>query len=119
MNTTTTIISNITWNNPDPGLDITLEGDMFPRARKVMDFFKAAKPALMDYAKRAGKNVLSAGATVVKDVMGEKMLREECFFSEAAMSDDTVSRTTGKKREVPGNQGGKSKNPRCSCNIFN
>ena len=84
MNTTTTIISNITWNNPDPGLDITLEGDMFPRARKLMDFFKAAKPALMEYAKRAGKNVLAAGATVLKDVLGgenAEVSAKDVFFS--------------------------------------
>ena len=29
-------ISNMTWNNLDPGLGITLKGDMFSQARKVM-----------------------------------------------------------------------------------
>mgnify|MGYP001803408450 CR=1 FL=1 len=33
------------------------------------DLFRAAKPALMSFAKQAGKSVLSAGATVLKDVI--------------------------------------------------
>ena len=86
------------------------------------DFFKAAKPALMGFAKRAGKSVLSAGAAVLKDVIEGKNAGESAknAFSEAGMSllDDTVSRATGKKRKAPGSQGGKIKKQRCSRNIF-
>ena len=78
------------------------------------DFFKAAKPALMGFAKRAGKSVLSAGAAVLKDVIEGKNAGESAkkAFLEAGMSllDDTVSRATGKKRKAPGSQGGKIKN---------
>ena len=38
----------------------------------LRDFFKAAKPALMGFAKRAGKSVLSAGAAVLKDAIAGK-----------------------------------------------
>ena len=77
---------------------------MFPQARRVMDleiFFKAAKPALMGFAKRAGKSVLSAGAAVLKDVIEGKNAWESAknALSEAGMTllDATVSRATGKK----------------------
>ena len=63
------------------------------------DLFRAAKPALMGFAKRAGKSVLSAGAALLKDVIGGKNAGESAknAFLEAGMGllDDTVSRTTG------------------------
>ena len=78
------------------------------------DFFKAAKPTLMGFAKRAGKSVLSACAAVLKDVIEGKNAGESAknAFSEAGMRllDDIVSRATGKKRKAPGSQGGKIKN---------
>ena len=72
------------------------------------DFFKAAKPALMGSAKRAGKSVLSAVAAVFKAVIEGKNAGESAknALSEAGMSlvNDTVSRTTGKKWKAPGFQ---------------
>ena len=67
----------------------------------------------MGFAKRAGNSVLSADATVLKDVIEGKNAGESAknAFWEVGMSllADTVSRANGKKRKAPGAQGGKSK----------
>ena len=76
------------------------------------DFFRAAKPALMGFARRAGNSVLSAGATVLKDeIEGKNGESAKNAFSEVGMSflNDTVSKANGKKRRVPGAQTGKPK----------
>ena len=47
------------------------------------DLFRAAKPALMGFAKRAGKSVLSAGASVLRDVIEDKNaggVCKKCLF---------------------------------------
>lgn len=86
------------------------------------DFFAAAKPALMGFAKRAGKKVLSAGAAVLKDVIAGKDVAESAksAFSEAGMSllDDTVSRATGQKRKAKGKKSGVVKKSKRAQNIF-
>ena len=86
------------------------------------DFFRAAKPALMGFAKRAGKSLLSAGARVLKDVIESKNTGESVknAFSEVGMRllDDTVSSVNGKKRKAPGARNGKSKKHNRSGNIF-
>ena len=86
------------------------------------DLFRAAKPALMGFAKRAGKSVLSAGASVLKDVIEGKNAGESAknAFSEVGMSllDDTVKRVSGRKRKAPGTGTGKVKKQKKTRNIF-
>ena len=86
------------------------------------DLFRAAKPALMGFAKRAGKSVYSAGATVLKDVIEFKNAGESAknAFSEVGMSllDNTVARVSRKKRRAPGTWTSKAKKQRKARNIF-
>ena len=76
----------------------------------------------MSFAKRAGKSVLSAGATVLKDVIEGKTAGESAknAFSEVGMSllDDTVSSVSGRKRKAPGTRDVKAKKQKRPRNIF-
>ena len=76
----------------------------------------------MGFAKRAGKSVLSAGASVLKDVIEGKNAGESAknAFSEVGMSllDATVASVSGKKRKAPGTRTCKAKIQRKARNIF-
>ena len=78
------------------------------------DLSRAAKSALMGFAKRAGKSVLSACATVLKDVIEGENAGESSknAFSDVGMSllDNTVSCVRGRKRKAPGTRSGQAKN---------
>lgn len=84
------------------------------------DLFAAAKPALLGFAKKAGKHVLSAGASVLRDVLDGKNAGESAkkAFSSAGRSllDDTLSGVAGTKRKR--RDGRKVQKRRKTQNIF-
>ena len=90
------------------------------------DLFASAKPMLMGFAKKAGKNLLSAGTSVLKDVLSGKNAKASArqAFSDAGLNllDDivdsgSVQPKTQRKKRAKVNKKKNTKN-RSNANIF-
>ena len=68
------------------------------------DIFAAVKPALFSFAKDVGKQAISAGATVLKDIMRGKKAGESAkeAFSNAGVSliDSTLNRASSSSKSL-------------------
>ena len=86
------------------------------------DLFRAARPALLKFARNAGKRVLSAGANVLREAVsgGDVKAAAKSSFMDAGLGllDDTMNTSNSHTRGTKSGRVSKKKGKKRSKNIF-